>query len=234
MSSLNIYCDESGHLLGDQLNVMVLGAVTCQQDKAREIAIRVREIKTAHGVSPFFEAKWTKISPAKQDLYLALLDYFMDDDDLSFRGLVIPNKAVLRHGDFNQSHDTWYYKMLFRLLEPLIDPDAEHHIYLDIKDTRSAIKTQKLHEVLANNMRDFDRSIIKRLQNVRSHEIEQMQLADLLIGALSYAHRGLEGNAAKVAFLERLRERSKHSLLQSTLLRAHKVNVFVWHPRGQM
>ena len=234
MNSLNIYCDESGHLVRDQLNVMVLGAVTCEQDKAREIAVRVREIKVAHGLSPFFEAKWTKISPAKQDFYLALLDYFMDDDDLSFRGLVIPDKAILRHADFQQSHDTWYYKMLFQLLEPLIDPDAAHHIYLDIKDTRSAVKTQKLREVLSNKMRDFDRSIIKRVQNVRSHEVEHMQLADLLIGALSYAHRDLQGNAAKLAFLERLRERSKHSLLQSTLLRARKVNVFVWHPRERV
>lgn len=231
MNELNIYCDESGHLQRDQISVMVLGAVTCDQSKAREIAVRVREIKIAHGLSPTFEAKWTKISPAKQDFYLALLDYFMDDDDLSFRGLVIPDKSRLRHDDFGQSHDTWYYKMLFQLLEPLIDPQSAHFIYLDIKDTRSTTKAKRLQEVLANKVRDFDRSIVKRIQNVRSHEVEQMQLADLLIGALSYANRDLQGNAAKVAFVQRLRDRSRHSLVRSTLLRERKVNVFIWSPQ---
>ncbi len=225
---INIYCDESGHLERDQVPVMVLGALWCEKDKAHEIAKRLREIKAQHGLSPQFEAKWTKISPAKQDFYLALLDYFFDDDDLHFRAVVIPDKTKLDHARFGQDHDTWYYKMYFELLRFLIDPEAEHFIYLDVKDTRGGTKTAKLHEVLCNDAYDFNREIIKPIQQVRSHQVEQIQLADLLIGAISYANRSLSSNSAKSAFVERMRERSGHILTKSTLLREQKVNIFAW------
>ena len=155
----NVYCDESGHLEHDQIPVMVLGAVWCPLDKTVEIAARLREIKARHGLSPAFEVKWTKLSPAKQAFYLDLLDYFFDDDDLHFRALIVPDKSALHHENFRQSHDEWYYKMYFNMLKALFSPDAEYRTYLDIKDTRSAARINKLHDVLCNNMYDFDISI---------------------------------------------------------------------------
>lgn len=225
---INIYCDESGHLEKDNVPVMVLGALWCDKNKAHGIAKRLREIKEAHGFPSFLEAKWTKISPARKDYYLALLDYFFDDDDLHFRAIVIPNKAKLDHARFAQNHDTWYYKMYFELLRVLIDPESEHYVYLDMKDTRGGSKTAKLQEVLCNDALDFNREIIKPIQQVRSHQVEQVQLVDLLIGAVSYVNRGLSENSAKVAFVERMRERSGHTLTKSTLLRESKVNLLVW------
>jgi hypothetical protein len=225
---LNFYCDESGHLENDNVPVMVLGSVWCAGHKAGEIASRIREIKVKHGFPPNFEIKWTKVSPAEPDLYIALLDYFFDDDDIHFRAVVVPDKSKLNHIKNHQDHNTWYYKMYYVLLRTLVDPEAEHYIYLDIKDTRGGEKVAKLHEVLANASADFDRRIIRRIQQVRSHEVEQIQLADLLIGAISYANRGLASNSAKVAFVRRMQERSKLSLTKTTLVRAEKVNILIW------
>lgn len=118
--------------------------------------------------------------------------------------------------------------MFFDMLKVILDPQGRYRIYLDIKDTRSARKVDKLHDVLCNNMYDFQRQIIERLQTVRSHEVELLQLADLLIGVVSYANRGLCGNAAKVALVKRMKERSGYSLTKTTLLRESKVNIFVW------
>ena len=225
----NIYCDESCHLEHDHQKVMVLGAVWCPLDKVREISVRLREIKAKHGMKPGFESKWTKVSPAKQAMYLDLVDYFFDDDDLHFRALVVPDKAKLRHDDFGQDHDTWYYKMFFDLLKVLFGPKSRYRIYLDIKDTRSAAKVANLHEVLCNNLYDFEREIIERVQTVHSCEVEVLQLADLLIGAVAYVNRGLSGNAGKEALVARIRERSGYALTQTTLLREEKANLFVWH-----
>lgn len=225
---LNFYCDESGHLERDQVPVMVLGSVWCNYDKSKEIADRIREIKKKHGLSPNFEIKWTKVSPGKQDFYLDLLDYFFDDDDIRFRAVVIPDKTKLDHKKHCQDHNTWYYKMYYVLLHVLIDPEAEHYIYLDIKDTKGGKKVTKLKEILATASADFDRKIIKRIQQVRSNEVEQIQLADLLIGAISYANRGLTTNSAKVAFINKMRERSKLTLTRTTLIRARKINLLIW------
>ena len=224
----NVYCDESCHLERDRQPVMVLGAVWCPLEKSRETSVRIREIKTSHGLSPAFESKWTKVSPAKQAFYLDLLDYFFDDDDLHFRALVVQDKSRLQHYLYGQTHDTWYYKMYFDMLKAVLDPEACYRIYLDIKDTRSAAKITKLHDVLCNSMYDFGSQVIERLQTVRSHEAEILQLTDLLIGAVSYVNRGLQMNAAKLAVVERMRERSSYSLTKTTLLRENKVNLFMW------
>jgi hypothetical protein len=207
---------------------MVLGAVWCPEEKAREIAAALRAIKMQFGLPAQFEVKWTKVSPAKTAFYLALMDYFFDTPDLHFRALIIPDKTRLRHGEFGHDHDTWYYKMYFDMLKVLLSPLARYRIYLDIKDTRGAEKVRKLHDVLCNNLYDFSREIITRIQTVRSHEVEQLQLADLLIGAVTYANRGLGGNAGKTALVDTLRRRSGYSLTKTTLYKEEKVNLFRW------
>ncbi|MGH2493461.1 MAG: DUF3800 domain-containing protein, partial [Ktedonobacteraceae bacterium] len=181
--------------------------------------------------SSSFEIKWLKVSRAKRTFYIDLVDYFFDDDDLHFRALIVPEKSRLRHQDFSQDHDSWYYKMYFDMLKVLLVPQAEYRIYLDIKDTRGADKIRELHDVLCNNMYDFERKIIKRVQIIRSHEVEQLQLADLLIGIIGYANRGLETNQGKLALVERMRHRSGYNLTKSTLLREDKVNLFRWEAR---
>lgn len=225
MKRLNIYCDESGHLEHDEVGVMVLGALWHDAGKTREIAERLREIKAAHGVPADFEIKWTKATVQRRALFLALLDYFFDDDDLHFRAVVVPDKPSLTEN--GGDHDDGYYHTYYVLLKVLIDPGAENFIYLDIKDTQGAAKVRQLHTLLAESHFDFDRSIIRRIQQVRSHEVEQMQIADLLIGAVSYAYRGLEGNAAKVALVRRMQQRSGKTLIKSTLHKERKVNLLI-------
>lgn len=227
----NIYCDESCHLENDHQQVMVLGSIWCPLEKTKEISVRIREIKQRHGLPSSFEIKWQKVSPAKQSFYIDLVDYFFDDDDLHFRALIVPDKSKLRHHDFSQDHDAWYYKMYFDMLKVLLVPQAEYRIYLDIKDTRGADKIRELHDVLCNNMYDFERKIIKRVQTLRSHEVEQLQLADLLIGIIGYANRGLKTNQGKLILVERMRHRSGYTLTKSTLLREDKVNLFRWEAR---
>lgn len=224
----NVYCDESCYMEHDGLDVFVLGAVWCPAEKAREVSVRLREIKVAHGMAPDFEIKWNKVSPAQARLYADIIDYFFDDDDLHFRTVVAPDKSLLRHPDFNQTHDDWYYKMYYQLLIQLLQPGATYRVYLDVKDTLSAAKVARLSKVLRNSVYDFAREIIERIQAVRSHEVELLQLADLLTGTVSYANRGLSSSTAKSSLVERVRERSGFQLTRSTLLREDKLNVFVW------
>ena len=225
----NVYCDESCHLENDHQTAMVLGAVWCPLKKARDIAVRIREIKAHHNMRPGFEIKWTKVSPAKTEFYLNVIDYFFSERNLHFRALIVPDKSKLQHESFDQTHDDWYYKMYFDMLKVILSPNARYRIYLDIKDTRSATKITMLHNVLSNNLYDFSRNIIERVQTVRSHEVEILQLTDLLIGAISYINRGLSTSVAKQALVKRIQERSHYSLTRTTLLRENKVNLFRWH-----
>ena len=208
MSDYNIYCDESCHLENDGHRVMVLGALWCPLEESRKVGVRLREIKRRHGLPAYFEMKWTKISPAKVEFYMDVADYFFDDDDLHFRGLLVPDKTVLHHAAYDQDHDDWYYKMCFQLLEPIIDPRHAHFIYLDIKDTRSERKRAKLEEILRNRRHHRSSQIVRRVQQIRSHESELMQLTDLLIGAIGYRNRLTIKSSAKKALVERIEKRS--------------------------
>src|SRR5579863_2349740 len=115
----NIYCDESCHLERDGQKVMLFGAVWCPDEKTKEIATRLRDIKTRRGLARNFEIKWSKVSLGQLKFYSDVLEYFFAEEHLHLRVLVIPDKSKLHHADFSQDHDTFYYKMYFTLLKVL-------------------------------------------------------------------------------------------------------------------
>jgi hypothetical protein len=236
---INIYCDESCHLENDQQSVMALGAVHCPEAKKSEIFNRIAELKAKHQLVPknkknpkdnraYYEMKWNKVSKSQLEFFKAIIDYFFTDDDLSFRVLIVPDKSKLDYKKYGHTHDTFYYKMYFSMLKVILHPEYAHNIYIDIKDTRSKEKVHKLEEVLRNDKYDFSKQIIRKVQQVRSHEVELIQLADILTGAVSYINRGLNTSAAKNELIELIKHRSRYSLIKSTLIKERKFNIFVW------
>ena len=240
--TINIYCDESCHLQNDKEPVMVIGAVYCPIEKKEEIFERLYSFKLKHNLIPknkkndndnrtYYELKWNKVSKSKIEYYKDVINYFFDDDDLQFRVLVVSNKSAIDYEKFNHTHDTFYYKMYFGMLKVILNPENSHHIYIDIKDTRSKEKVHKLEQVLRNDKYDYSKEIIKKVQQVRSHEVEILQLADLLVGATAYVNRELSDSKAKNELINLIKHRSKYSLTKSTLLKERKFNVFIWEPQ---
>lgn len=232
MTEINVYCDESNHLEKDRIPTMVLGTVYTPKEKVRIANKRIKEIKAKHNINANAEMKWIKISPAKLAFYLDVIDYFFDNDDLHFRAIII-NKENLDHSKHKQTHDEFYYKMYFELLSKILDPQNKYNIYPDIKDTRGSRKINKLREILSNNMYDFDGKIIQNIQLVRSHEVEILQLADVLIGAMQFLNRKDVKSAAKRSVIERIKERSGYDLLKSTLVREEKTNIFYFQGKSK-
>ncbi len=228
-----VFCDESCHLQNDNSPVMVLGAMYCPKDKKRHIYSDIRAIKQKHGMSSYFEIKWTKVSESKVEFYLELLDYFWGNADLNYRGLVATGKQQLDHQKFNEGdYDLWYYKMYFRMLDPIVHQDNEYHILVDIKDTRGGGRIRKLKEVMCNNIYDFNGEVITHIGQINSKESEILQLADLINGAIAYHYRELEesseANMGKVKFLKALQE--KQNIARNTDRNASKFNLFIWTP----
>lgn len=223
----NIYCDETNHLEHSQVKLMGLGAVWCALEEVKNINERIREIKKRHNLSPDFEIKWTKVSPGKLTFYQDVIDYFFDNEKLHFR-VVALNKDILDHEKFNQSHDDFYYKMYYELLRVIIPAKGEFNIYVDIKDTRSQEKIVKLHEVVCNYLHDYERSILKKIQQVRSHEVNILQITDLLLGAVQFANRPNLISQAKMSLVEQVKKRSGFSLTKKTWPSEEKFNIFHW------
>ena len=225
----NIYCDESCHLEHDYQSIMVIGGVWCPVSEVKTISKQIRAIKDKHSARG--ELKWTKVSASRLHYYIDVVNYFFQTPVLNFRCIVVDDKSKLNHAYFNQgSHDSFYYKMYFYMLRNILKRENRYNVYIDIKDTRSAQKISKLKEVLCNNVFDFTQAMIGNIQNIHSDESEIQQLTDLLIGAVSYQNRNLEGSEAKREIVRRITDHVGHDLRRSTPPWVEKFNIFVFSP----
>lgn len=237
---VSIFCDESCHLENDQSNVMLLGALWCETRHVKDLSILIREIKRRHGLrlpdgsSRGFEIKWSKVGPAKADFYLDLVKFFVEDDRLRFRGVIVNDKSSLDHLGFGQTHDEFYYKMYYHLLLRIIEITGyTFNVYLDIKDTQGGDKTRKLHTYLCNRIHDRSCDVLRRVEQVRSDESELLQLSDLILGAISYYNRNLDSSKTKLEIVDAL---ANHQRVYARDLRAtsyfseKKINLLSWHP----
>lgn len=215
--TFNIYCDESCHIEHDHKQFMFLGSISCAYPQVKRHTKRISELKQEHNF--YAEIKWSKVSMSKIRFYLDLVDYFFDTD-LRFRAIGI-NKSKIRCDDFCFSYDDFYYKMYYQLLNYNIDTLSHYNVYLDIKDTLSAIKVRKLKEIL-----NIKYGVFRNIQNIRSEESLLMQLSDFIMGAISYNLNCEEKkNNAKVQILDRIRKHAKTTNLEQTNY-SDKLNLF--------
>lgn len=206
-NEINVYCDESCHLLNDSSNVMVLGGIICPLENKMTVFEDIKKIKKRYNLE-HYEMKWTKISKTKLDFYKEIIQYFFEESPLRFRGLIIPDKSILNHDEFKQTHDKFYYKMYYDLLNPITRPRYQYNIYLDIKDTNGHFKIKELKSFLSNT--------VKKIQEIRSHEVELVQLADIIIGANEYLCRKLNTSEPKLTIV---------NLINSYCLKFNKKNM---------
>ncbi|HQG94166.1 MAG TPA: DUF3800 domain-containing protein [Candidatus Syntrophosphaera sp.] len=225
----SIFCDESGHLLDLQQKVMVLGALQAPKERVASISAKLKQIKRDHGLNEHWELKWTKISNSKIDYYKSIIDYFMDEKDLHFRCVVVPDKNILDHERFDRSHDDFYYVMFYYALREMIYNRNSYDVFFDYKD---AFQSEKLY-VLKKYLQD--QCVINvdslRLHTIQSYESQLIQLTDLLIGVIGYANKEIKSSAAKTELVDYTQSQVKVSLVRSSALFNKKFNVFVWSPR---
>lgn len=229
----NVYCDESCHLEHDNSDIMLMGAMYCEDKYKENIFESIRNIKQKHGLSSWYEIKWTKVSNTKFDFYKELIAYIFNNDNLFFRVVIAHDKEQLNHQKYNNgSYDLWYYKMYYLLLDAIIYPNNEYRIFIDIKDTNGGPKVKKLQNVLCNNIYDFKNEVVKDIKQINSKESEILQLTDLLIGCIGYYNRNLiikENGKKKI--IDYILENYDISFSESTSRSEKKFNIFHWYPR---
>lgn len=229
MQDFSIFCDESCHLEKDDNDVMFLSAIYCPKSEVIRISNEIKKIQDKFNKTS--EIKWVKISPADIDFYVNLVDYFYSESSLLFRIVIVNNKKNLNHNVFNNgSHDEFYYKMYYLLLEKIIIHNNKYKIYIDKKDTRSSLKCEQLKKILRNKIKDFNGEYLEDIRIVSSHQIRILQLADLLMGAVSYEKRNLKGNLAKEKIVEILKNKTNSDLKKTSFLNNKKFNIFSFNP----
>ncbi|WP_447639923.1 MULTISPECIES: DUF3800 domain-containing protein [Chitinophagaceae] len=217
MKTFNFYCDESTHIENDGHPYMILGYVSTPYNQLKKHNQRIREIKRKHFIKG--EMKWKSISKSSAFFYTEIVEYFFMNN-LQFRAIII-DKTKLNHNGFDQTHDEFYDKMYFQLLNKKIHFDAVYNIYMDEKDTHSYKKARSLKAYLE---RDYQN--IRTLQAIKSYESELMQIADVLMGAINYKLRKLSKVTSKNKIIEKIEKESGKSIIEPSALYENKFNKF--------
>ncbi len=230
----NIYCDESCHLEHDDSNAMTIGAIWMPKDISAKVSNDIKNIKVKHGVPICRELKWSKISPSSLSLYKDLVRYFFDSSYLNFRCILIKDKTRLDHKKYNQTHNNWYDKMYYDMLKHILKTSNQYYVYVDYKDTHSHYNSSILLKYLRSEKHDNDAKSIKRVQPIRSDEVQVMQLVDILIGAVAMKNRHFDNtvhrSSAKLEVAQLIAQLSGSNLSDSSSYSEKKFNIFSWVP----
>ena len=228
-----LYGDESCHLENDGINSMALGCTWCNKEDKDVIARELRDLKEKHGLSPHgFELKWTSVSPSKIDYFTDVANYFFTNKQLNYRAIVVPDKSILSHHQFDQTHSEWLYKMWYECVKHVITNTSIYNIYIDISEHNSYLRSLKLKEILECKFREnqLSNGCIGNVQNVDSKQVEILQLADFLTGALGYGQRGLTSSTAKLRIVNLLRDYLQMRDWRTTRCTDTKFSILVWNP----
>lgn len=189
-----IYCDESCYLKKDKSNIMVLGGILCLDRKKNILNKKIEILKEKYNLNKNSEIKWTKVSEKFLPLYKEILKLIINKDKIKIGVLIIHNKKYLNHTLYNQTHDEWYNKMYYFLLNSSIfinslslREKSLNKVFFDIKDTKGGKRLRTLQNFLIN--RDEKHNILREyigIYQVNSKESNLLQVLDLIIGMISY------------------------------------------------
>ena len=226
----NVYCDESCHLICNDSKYMLIGAVYCPKGKVKNVNEHIEHLKENYNISNKIELKWNKIDKKTEKLYLDIINYFFNNDDLKFRVIVI-DKTKLDHKKYNQTENEFYHKAYYEMLKYIIIPGNSYNIYPDIKDTNSYYYHQVMLDYLRIKMQDANKKTIKKVQPIKSYEAPILQINDILIGALSYYYRNLSNNKVKLNIISEIKKFYQNDLNETSYYSNTKFNIFIWRSR---
>lgn len=138
--TFNIYCDESTHMVHDGHPYMLLGCTSIAYTQIRMAKDAIKDIKKKHGYSD--ELKWTNVHEATYKVYAELIDWFFMND-MEFRAVVV-DKSQIDEKREDYTFNDFYFRMYYQLLHHKMDMDYTYNIYMDIKDTCSSDKLERL------------------------------------------------------------------------------------------
>lgn len=202
-----VYCDETQPDLFTSKNpaarYLMIGSLWLPSDLREDAKEKVSRLRERHGV--WGEAKWTKVSPAKKDFYLEMVDLFMSYGmDMRFRCIAV-DRTQVNMALHNNDGELGFYKFYYQLLHHWILDFNEYNIFCDLKTNRDRSRLKVLKRCLEYANRS---AAISSVQSLPSPEVALLQLCDVLLGAASSRlNQTLRDGSAKSSLVSMLETR---------------------------
>lgn len=228
IKQFNIYCDES-RVENTNSQKMVIGAVFIPRSKKQRIVKNIQEI--IHKVNFQQEIKWVKTRYKYLKLYKSIIDYFVDESDLSYRCIIVDKSKIkydIYHGNDNELA---FFKFYYQMLKSKLNDYNQYYIFIDKKPTRDKNRARALKSFLDSfTLANKTSCNIKHLQAYSSYENILIQLSDYLTGLIGFASNLKDKkSSAKYEIYSYIKIKLKRErLCSTTYLKEDKFNVLVW------
>ncbi len=229
----DIYCDESrSDIFTSQKTsdcFMVIGGLWLETKNRLKFKQELRDLRQKNKC--FGEIKWNKASPAREDFYKKVVDYFFDKgNDLRFRCIVVEKNKVDLMRYHEADAELSFYKFYYQLLHHWILDFNDYSIFLDTKTNRVKDRISVLSDCLRKSNISSE---IKNVQALPSHELVFIQLTDLLVGAVSASFNHSIKSKTKKNIIAKIEQHLKHKIIIPTVRDYVKFNVFKICPGGE-
>jgi len=223
---IEIYCDESNQQLlakseTGRIRYFLIGGLWLPSSKRQSFKEGIAHIRDEFNCRG--EIKWNAVCPSKLSFYLRLIDFFFAQGlDLRFRCIVVNSQKV----DLERYHDAdqelGFYKFCYQFLKNWIEDFNTYSIFFDAKTNRKRGRLQNLEMFLRQSNR---LAKITGIQALPSKEVAMIQLADLILGAVSAKFNDSVTSQAKIEVINRI-ESHLHCQIVPTNRGVRKFNVF--------
>lgn len=230
---ISIYCDESHPMQNDGQDFMAIGSLICHKSKYRKIKKQIQDIKRANGLDLDYEFKWQKVNKKRLDVYIDLINFIANCDDIKIKINLALGKRLLKFSDKNHNYDKWYHKMYYYMLKNYLkwhkeySSDCTYNLYIDKKDTHSNDNYGKIASYLHHYFKTTGGFTAKACD---SREFLLIQAIDIIIGAVSYYQRRVYTNKYKTSLMRHIINVFGVSFDKSTGKSEDKFSFYVWKP----
>jgi hypothetical protein len=230
--NFDIYCDESRQEYfatpssGPQERFVLIGGLWIITEQREYLKAQIGDLRARHSVHGEF--KWTRVSPSRLPFYLDLVNLFFDSDAMRFRCLVLPANQLdairFHHGD----NELMFYKFYYQLLHNWILDFNTYQVFTDLRTNRVKQRLERLRQILDSSNYFAE---VASVQALPSEQLDLLQLADVLIGAVGYRFHHGNASPAKLAVSQEIETRLGRPI-QPTRKVEEKFNIFRWRPGG--
>lgn len=186
----NIFCDESGTV---KERYMVLGGIILPKRQTKKIQMQIKAIKSSVNFDNH-EIKFSKLNNLKKlNLYTKVINdtYLNEDNNIHFRCVIFDNQQICHKNYTASVNDTihpnvrGFYKQYYQLLKHQFCNINIGNFYVFLDQRSDPIQMyRELHFYLQQDKNCSGE--IKLISSIDSKKSELVQLADLLVGAVSY------------------------------------------------
>jgi len=161
------------------------------------------------------ELKWTKVSKNKLSVYQEFVDFFWRFPLVDFRCVVLDKHAMDYQTYHQGSEELGFYKFLYFFISRNIEKDYHYklnkepyQIFMDSRRRDNEIgRLEDLKTVLNNRLDDtcvlIPQPAVRRVEAVPDSKFSpEIQIIDVLLGAVGYAWEGFQTSPAKLALIE--------------------------------